>query len=59
MEIKREQRRAVFLVIILMILIGIGAYLAILLRTDFVSESLEKDQVMKIIFVLDCTAQQW
>ncbi len=53
MEIKREQRSAVFLVIILMILIGIGAYLAILLRTDFVSESLEKDQVMKILFVLE------
>ena len=53
MEIRREQRSAVFLVIILLILIGIGSYLAILLRTDFVSESLERDQVIKMLFVLE------
>jgi len=53
MEIRREQRSSVFLIIILLILVGIASYLVVLLRTDFVSESLEKDQVMKILFVLE------
>ena len=53
MEIRREQQSAVFLVIILLILVGIGSYLAFLLRTDFVSDSLEHDQVIKILFVLE------
>ena len=53
MEIRREQRSSVFLIIILIILVAIASYLVILLRTDFVAESLEKDQVMKILFVLE------
>ena len=53
MSISREKISAIFLGTILLIVVAVGAILALSLRTDPVAENLKNDQVVKILFVLN------
>ncbi|CAM4109069.1 MULTISPECIES: LCP family protein [Treponema] len=48
----REKKGVVFLVVILAIIIGVGVFIAATLRVDPVAETLKKEPVIKILFVL-------
>jgi polyisoprenyl-teichoic acid--peptidoglycan teichoic acid transferase len=53
MHIRREQKGAIFLLLIFIVIIGVLAFLIFSLREDPVAENLKKDQVIKILFVME------
>lgn len=53
MNTSREKKSAIFLALILVIIVAAGVVLALSLRTDPIAENLKKDQVIKILFVLN------
>jgi anionic cell wall polymer biosynthesis LytR-Cps2A-Psr (LCP) family protein len=53
MNIGREKKSIIFLVLILVIIVVLGVVIALSLRTDPVAENLKNDQVIKILFVLN------
>lgn len=52
-----ETKGAIFLVIILVILVGVTAFLSLSLRTDTVDESLQNESVIKVLFVMEDSNQ--
>lgn len=52
-KMRDEQKGAVLLLVIFLILVGVGIYLALSLKTDNVSEKLENDQVVRMLCVLE------
>jgi len=53
MHIRDEQKGILFLILIFAIIAGVSVFIARLLRTDTVGKSLENDQVIRTLYVLD------
>lgn len=53
MRISDEQKGLLFLILIVFILVGAGAAVALSMRTDTVEQTLESDQVMRVLYVVD------
>ena len=53
MHIRDEQKGILFLILIFGIIAGVSVFVALSLRTDTVGKSLENDQVIRTLYVLD------
>ncbi|MBC6719595.1 LCP family protein [Treponema sp. Marseille-Q4130] len=53
MHIRDEQKGILFLILIFAIIAGVSVFIALSLRTDTVGKSLENDQVIRTLYVLD------
>lgn len=53
MHIRDEQKGILFLILIFAIIAGVSIFIAMSLRTDTVGKSLENDQVIRTLYVLD------
>ena len=53
MHIRDEQKGILFLILIFAIIAGVCVFIALSLRTDTVGKSLENDQVIRTLYVLD------
>lgn len=53
MRVSDEQKGLLFLILIVLILAGAGAVVALSMRTDTVEQTLESDQVMRVLYVID------
>ena len=53
MHIRDEQKGILFLILIFAIIAGVSVFIAMSLRTDTVGKSLENDQVIRTLYVLD------
>lgn len=53
MTVNDEQKGLLFLVLIVLILLAAGVAVALSMRTDTVAETLESDQVMRVLYVID------
>lgn len=53
MRISDEQKGLLFLILIVLILASAGAVVALSMRTDTVAQTLESDQVMRVLYVID------
>lgn len=48
-----EQKGLLFLILIVLILVAAGGFVAFSMRTDTVAETLKSDQVMRVLYVVD------
>ena len=53
MHIRDEQKGLLFLILIALVVVGAAVVIALSLRTDTVAKSLENDQVIRILYVLE------